>query len=247
MPSVAELSAPYGNFMFGPRRGRDVCETCFNFTQGYRRCYGCAHNGDWLAAVAPLSYSVASEQLHRALWGYKHLSGDVGRRLTVELAAVLWRYLAQHERCVARAADVETFELITTVPSSSADRDKRHPLRTIVGELTGPTRDRYEPLLTRTETPVPAREASRQKYGATRRLHHESVLLIDDTWTTGANAQSAAVALREGGAGAVAAVVIGRHVNRDWHENDRRLRELGRPFDWDHCALCQDAGSGGTP
>jgi orotate phosphoribosyltransferase len=62
------------------------------------------------------------------------------------------------------------------------------------------------------------------------------VLLIDDTWTTGSGAQSAAAALRQAGAGPVAAVVIGRHVKRDWRENERRLRALAQPFDWSSCA-----------
>jgi hypothetical protein len=34
--------------------------------------------------------------------------------------------------------------------------------------------------------------------------------------------------------------VIGRHLNREWRQNDRRLRELVRPFDWTRCALCFD-------
>lgn len=239
MPSVAELSAPYANFMLGPRRGPDVCELCFNFTRGYRRCYACARNGEWLDVVAPISYSVASEQLHRALWSYKHLAGDVARRLRTELAAVLWRYLALHEPCVARAAGVETFQVVTTVPSGVRERDERHPLRSIVGELVGPTRGRYERLLERTGLDVPAREAHGDKYTAQRELHGQSVLLIDDTWTSGASAQSAAAALRKVGAAPVAAVVIGRHLNRDWHENDRRLRDMERPFNWNRCVLCE--------
>ena len=40
------------------------------------------------------------------------------------------------------------------------------------------------------------------------------VLLVDDTWTTGASAQSAAMALRRAGARSVVTVVIGRHVGR---------------------------------
>jgi predicted amidophosphoribosyltransferase len=247
VPSVAELSAPYGNFMFGPRLGRDVCEVCFDFTNGYRRCYGCGHSGEWLATVAPISYSVGSEQLHRALWGYKHLAGRVARRFEVELASVLWRFLAAHEACVARAAGVDRFPLVTTVPSSWRERDQHHPLRAIVGELVGPTRERYEPLLERTEVEVPARQTNLGKYRARRPLDREPVLLIDDTWTTGASAQSAAAALRSAGAGPVAAVIIGRHVNRDWHENDRRLRELKRPFDWERCALCDQGDTGGAP
>ena len=71
------------------------------------------------------------------------------------------------------------------------------------------------------------------------------MLLIDDTWTTGASAQSAAAALKQAGAGAVVALVIGRHLKRDWHENDRRLRGIARPFDWCRCAFCAERG--GTP
>ena len=73
------------------------------------------------------------------------------------------------------------------------------------------------------------------------------MLLIDDTWTTGASAQSAAAALKDAGAGRVAAVVIGRHLNREWHENDRRLRGIERPFDWSKCALCAEPDSAQPP
>jgi predicted amidophosphoribosyltransferase len=255
MPMVAELTAVYGNLMLGPRRGPDVCGVCFNFTNGYERCYACAHGQLWLDAVAPVSYSVAREQLHHALKGYKRLSGDAARRLGVELAAVLWRYLAAHERCVARAAGGDSFDVVTTVPSGDAERDERHPLPWIAGELVAPTRERHERLLRRSRADVHAREFDADKYQAARRLDGSSVLLIDDTWTTGANAQSAAAALKSAGARTVAAVVIGRHLNREWHENDRRLRGITRPFDWDRCAHCAGrsqpsegaAAAGGMP
>ena len=71
MPTVAELTAPYGNVLLAPRPGPGVCETCFNLTDGYERCYACAHGGRWLDAVVPISYSVAGEQLHHALASYK--------------------------------------------------------------------------------------------------------------------------------------------------------------------------------
>lgn len=239
MPSVGELTAGYGNFMRAPRSGPDVCSTCFNFTNGYGRCYACTRSEPQLAVVAPISYSVAHEQLHHALAQYKRSRTPAARRLTIELAAVLWRHLSQHERCVARATAVERFELVTTVPSGDRQRDEHHPLRTIVGEFAGPTKDRYQRLLVRSGVALPPRQFSHDKFEATRKLHGEAVLLVDDTWTTGASAQSAAAALKNAGAGAVAAVVIGRHLNRDWHENDRRLRGISQPFDWNRCALCE--------
>jgi len=239
MATVSELSSPYANFMFGPRCGPGVCETCFNFTRGYARCYACANSPQWLAAVAPISYSVSTEQLHHALMVYKRLTGEIARRVGVQLAAVLWRHLAAHERCIANAAGVERFELVTTVPSGARERDERQPLRQIVGEVVGPTRERYIRLLRRSDREVAERSFDEHKFEALGSLDGQAVLLIDDTWTTGASAQSAAAALRNAGSGTIAALVIGRHVNRDWHENDRRLRELRQPFDWGRCALCR--------
>ena len=238
MPTVGELTAVYGNFMLSPRPGPSVCQTCFNFTDGYADCYACAHGERWADVVAPISYSVGREQLHHALASYKRLSGDVARRLTAELAAVLWRYLAEHEACIARAAGVERFPLVATVPSGERDRDEHHQLRRIVAKIVGPTRDRHERLLRRSATDIPPREFYPDKFDATRQLDGEPILLIDDTWTTGASAQSASAALKQAGAGPVAAVVIGRHLNRTWHENDRRLRGITSPFDWSQCALC---------
>jgi predicted amidophosphoribosyltransferase len=238
MPTVAELTEPYENFMLGPRAGPDVCEVCFNFTRGYRHCYACGRVAQSIDAVAPISYSIGHEQLHHALAAYKRVGGEVARQLSMQLAAVLWRYLAAHERCLARAAGAASFELVATVPSGDRERDETHPLRWIVDELVGPTRHRHERLLRRTETAVGARAFDPRKYVAARALNGRSVLLLDDTWTTGANAQSAAAALKAADSGPVAVVVIGRHLNREWHENDRRLRGISSPFDWGSCALC---------
>jgi hypothetical protein len=245
--TVSELSDPYANFMFGPRHGTGVCTFCFNLTRGFERCYRCARGQVLLAAVVPISYSLGGEQLHHALMGYKRLNGEIARRLTVELAAVLWRFLALHEQCVAAAAGVSAFELVTTVPSGACERDGQHPLPGIVGDLVGPTRRRYARLLRRSPLPVRPREVNAHKFEALRRLRGERVLLIDDTWTTGASARSAAIALRGAGAGPVAAVVIGRYLNPRWGENARRLSALVRAFDWERCAVCgQDRRSAGN-
>ena len=242
MATVSELSDPYANFMVGPRRGPGVCTFCFNLTDGFERCYSCARGELTLAAVVPISYSVGGGQLHYALMGYKRLNGEIARRLTAELAAVLWRFLALHEGCVAAAAGVSTFELVTSVPSSARERDGRHPLGRIVADLVAPTRQRYTRLLRRSLHPVRPREINTSKFESLRRLRGETVLLIDDTWTTGASARSAASALHQAGAGPVAAVVLGRYLNRRWGDNDRRLGALVPAFDWGCCAVCARAG-----
>ena len=239
MATVRQLTALDETLMLTPRPGRGVCTRCFNLTAGHERCYACTHGGEALAAMLPVSYSIGHEQLHRALAGYKRTGGRVSRHLAVELAAMLWRFLHRHETCLAGAAGTAGFELVVTVPSTDPTRDQEHPLRVVVGELMGLTRDRYESVLYRTPAAVHPRAFDRRKFGVLRHLAGEAILLIDDTWTTGANAQSAAAALEAAGSGPVGALVIGRHVNREWGDNDRRLRALP-PFDWDTCALCAE-------
>ena len=125
---------------------------------------------------------------------------------------------------------------MTTVPSSDRERDSRHPLPSVVGRVVQPTADRYERLLHRSDKAVGRRMVDEGKYEPARQLAGEDVLLVDDTWTTGANAQSAALALKAAGAGAVGVVVIGRHIHDDYGNTAQRLKGLPR-FSWERCAF----------
>lgn len=64
------------------------------------------------------------------------------------------------------------------------------------------------------------------------------VLLLDDTWTTGARVQSLAHGLKSAGALAVAAVVLGRHLNPA-HEGSKDVvgRARASTFDIRTCLL----------
>jgi predicted amidophosphoribosyltransferase len=236
MPTVAELSAPYGNFMLGPRPGPSVCELCFDITDGTAaRCHRCERNDGWLDAVAPISYSVAHEQLHHVLAAYKREPPAIARRFQLELAAVLWRYLVAHEGCLAAAARTTGFDLVTAVPSGHPERNGGHPLQQMLATLIEPTRSRFEPALRRTDEPAEPRTFCLSKFAAARDLTGRSVLLIDDMWTTGSSARSGAATLKRAGAKTVAALVIGRHLHRDWKTNRAQLKALPRPYDWSSC------------
>ena len=236
MPTVGELTAAYTNIMLAPRRGPGVCETCFDLTPGTPRCRHCAHPDPHIDAVAAISYSVAHEQLHHALAAYKRAPRPTAERLQIGLAAVLWRYLAAHERCLAEAAGVPEFEFVTTVPSSDRRRDDSHPLRRIVGDLVAQTRGRYQRSLRRSAQSVEPRIIDPDKFTATGPLDGSPVLLIDDTWTTGANARSAAAALKRADAGPVGVLVIGRFLHRGWGDNATKLAALPHSFEWERCA-----------
>ena len=77
------------------------------------------------------------------------------------------------------------------------------------------------------------------RYRATQVMTgHPAVLLVDDTWTTGGRAQSAAIALHDAGAARVAVVVLGRHFDRDFGSDETYYRQAkARKFTWDTCCL----------
>jgi adenine/guanine phosphoribosyltransferase-like PRPP-binding protein len=87
------------------------------------------------------------------------------------------------------------------------------------------------------------------RYRATQAMTgHPAVLLVDDTWTTGARAQSAAIALHDAGAARVAVVVLGRHFDRDFGSGETYYQQAKtRKFTWDTCCLEIDPPADMTP
>jgi predicted amidophosphoribosyltransferase len=248
--SVFELSEPYRNFLVSVLPpGRGVCATCWRAVDpGYRLCYPCRTAQDTLGrrladVVVPIALAVKRQQFAHELWHYKYDADDrVRQRLEIRLAAVLWRFLGQHETHVAQAVGVPRFDVVTTVPGTRSRADA-HPLVRIVGTLVGQTRDRYQPLLTLgPDGSVEGRAVLVNRFRASQAITGQpAVLLLDDTWTTGGRAQSAAIALRDAGAARVAVVVMGRHFDRDFGTGETYYREAkARKFTWDTCCLEAD-------
>jgi adenine/guanine phosphoribosyltransferase-like PRPP-binding protein len=86
------------------------------------------------------------------------------------------------------------------------------------------------------------------RYGAAQTMTgHPAVLLVDDTWTTGGRAQSAAIALHDAGAARVAVVVLGRHFDRDFGSGETYYKQAkARQFTWDTCCLEMDPPADNT-
>jgi predicted amidophosphoribosyltransferase len=226
--------------LLAPQPGPGVCPICFNLTASVatpapKRCRACLAGENHLDVMVPISYSLSGGVLHRQIAAYKRDADPFVSEATRELVAMLERFLSAHERCVGGG---DLFDVVTTVPSSDHRRDQRHPLRRIVAELVPTVGARHRRLLAPSSLEVTARVFDPGRYQMLHPLAGERVLLIDDMWTTGASAQSAAAALRAGGASRVAAVVIGRYLNREYADNGLRLRTIARSFDWSRCALC---------
>jgi orotate phosphoribosyltransferase len=80
------------------------------------------------------------------------------------------------------------------------------------------------PLTIRPEAAAHGRFVSTGWLRVEGRVSGEDVLLVDDTWVSGASAQSAAAALKLAGARRVAIIVLGRHID----PSDPRSADLVR-------------------
>ncbi len=241
--TVQEASEAYAGAMSNTLPvGQGICSGCRTFIDpGYLQCIQCNRQPETLDLVVPITYSVNMGQMHHALRSYKEASypPSVRRYAQTRLAAILWRFLDAHEACIAASVGVPDFDVVTVVPSTSPERDKNSPLRMIVSWCT-PVADRLEAVLVPTGNAASSHTFDSDRYAATRELGGARVLLIDDTWTTGAHARSAAETLRDAGASTVAAVVIGRHVSTTWEVAGRTTDEFVKdlpPFDWDRCCV----------
>jgi hypothetical protein len=193
--------------------GPGVCASCrAPLRRGYARCFPCdlhAQNAPGMLAdvVAPVAYAPKGGRLATDLWLYKSAlpgSAEAG----AGLRAVLLVFLHDRGGGLWRQAGMTGPTHACVVPSCQG-RPGPHPLRALLrGFLALP----WTELFTQPGANLWVRELDPERFRATGPLNGAAVLLLDDTWTTGASVQSAAVALKRAGARSVAAVVLGRHL-----------------------------------
>lgn len=183
--------------------------------------------------VLPISLYELGSQLHMMLRDYKDAPWPELRRDHVRsLAATLARFYAGHSACVAARLGGPP-DLVTTVPSTR-DRVGAHPLVAVV-RMVNDLAWRYRALLAPGSVRV-ERAASDDAFQVTGEVAGTRVLVVDDTFTTGARAQSAASALGREGAD-VAVLVLGRVVGPDYNDACRALWRTARArlFRFDRC------------
>jgi hypothetical protein len=195
-----------------PEPGPGVCASCrAPLRRGYARCFQCDRHAEsapgMLAdVVAPVAYAPKGSRLARDLWLYK--SAEPGSaEAAAELRALLLVFLRDHGRRVWQQARMTVPTHACVVPSCRG-RPGPHPLRALLrGFLALP----WTELLPQAGADRWGRDLDPDRFRAPGQLTGAAVLLLDDTWTSGASVQSAAVALKQAGARSVAAVVLGRH------------------------------------
>ena len=157
--------------------------------------------------VAPVAYAPKGGCLARNLWLYKSARPEAGQAGTA-LRALLLVFLHDHGGMIWRQAGMTSPTHACVVPSSRG-RPGPHPLQVLLGEFLALP---WAVLRIQPGADPWARALDPDRFRAPHPLTGASVLLLDDTWTSGGTAQSAAVALKRAGARSVAAIVLGRHV-----------------------------------
>jgi hypothetical protein len=139
---------------------------------------------------------------------YKDLEAPARHNQTL-LSVLLLGALDLHGGCIERRLghDIDAWAY---VPSIRTDRIGQHPLR-VVAKRAGVALPEIE-LLPGERADLEQRVTSADRFvlAVDGHVRGRSLLLIEDTWTSGGNAQSAALTLRCGGAASVTIVALAR-------------------------------------
>jgi adenine/guanine phosphoribosyltransferase-like PRPP-binding protein len=184
-----------------------------------------------------MSLTDGAGQLHYILRMYKRSPRRQVRQLhAASVIALLARFLRDHESCIADFAG-GTWDIITTVPST-ATTGTAHALETAFS-MYAPLDEQHRALLHRGTGNLGHNLASDTGYVASEDVRDVRVLVVDDTFTSGARSQSAVSALQLAGATVVAIVPIGRYINPGFSDRAREYwnKQRHTGFDFDTCCL----------
>ena len=218
MPTVSEVAISLtGICTTVPPVGDGICSICHGCPNpGYDTCWSCDSIRSQLTRpcefVVPISLYDIPSQLHHILRYYKsEAHPKFHDEFGAKVVSLLAHFLAKHAQRITEVSGRQ-WDLITTVPSSG-DRGGQHPLLTAIDRVQG-LAGQHELLLERGEGAIDHTTASDNGYKPIRQLKGERILVIDDTYTSGSRAQSAASALSLAGGDVVAIVPIGRVIGR---------------------------------
>lgn len=207
--------------------GFGVCRFCRGPTQpDYERCFCCAtvaaHLGMPVVPVVSMTTYQLGDEMHRTLRRYKDDPSASTRRRAADRCATLLAAFVDGHRPGIEALSGGPWDTVVTVPSST--RPGRSPVDDVVTAVPSLAVD-HRHLLVRGPGRLEHLHPSRSGFAVDPRLDLASLvrhraLVVDDSYTTGARAQSAATALRLVGMRVGAILALGRVVaprSCSWH------------------------------
>jgi hypothetical protein len=184
------------------------CRVCATPVDGYQLCWRCRDHqriSGLADLVAPLAYALDGTESAAVLRNYKnHPLRYERERCGSIVAEVLRLGMSLHERCFGEVVGQPVTERVV-IPSLTS-RIGTHPMISIAESLGLMGDVVLRPALdARCD-----RVVDDEKFTVDGAVAGRHVLVLDDVWTTGSNAQSATLTLRRAGAAAVSVMVIAR-------------------------------------
>ncbi|MFI5732770.1 hypothetical protein ACIA49_21820 [Kribbella sp. NPDC051587] len=156
-----------------------------------------------------MSYAFKGGQHAHHLASYKSNPGSAAAQVALHYLGSL--FLRDHLPCLRSAAGIGYgLSHLVMIPSTKG-RPGPHPL----DSMLGPIMNQFPRIQVGVNVPYSDREFHADWF-VTESCQNADVLILDDTWTTGARIQSMSHALKSAGARSVVAVVLGRHVDPGW-------------------------------
>lgn len=234
---VEHAGGYYRNIVWDHR----TCDYCAGITsQGYSDCPACGRyktRDDLSDRRGFLGYATSTGQSGMIMRRYKDQVPPPGALRAVTLVTVYG--LLRHLQCATHPVHGPV-DAWATIPSLSG-RTGKHPFESIVEPLFA------RGTMPRTElTPRPGATKARQvtdAFIAPGEVAGRHVLLLDDTWASGGNAESAALALKSAGARCITTLVTARWLEKSWASTTDFVSSIiGTDYNPDICpfsgALC---------
>lgn len=228
-----------GGFLASPERVEKVtCAVCAAPVDGYTVCRQCSKArsvfpGEVANLVGAVTYARTSHQTGHIMHGYKAPAPQQQHVTTVQLLVL--DAVLNHLQCASKMIG-RPVSCWTSIPSLSSGR--------LVHPLAGMVRPFVPLLLEASVVAAPDHRDERtvrpENFVVQNDLRGHHVLVVDDTWTSGAQAQSVAVATRRAGGAAVTILVMARWLDTNWpptkaYMSSRKTRRPGPNFDVLQC------------
>jgi hypothetical protein len=216
-----------------------TCRICTTPVDGFDCCWRCGvdqRTGGVADIVVPLVYAIGNAQSATLLRHYKNDPvREVRERHSLIINWLLFLGITLHEPCIGAAAG-QPVSVRLVIPSLTS-RPGLHPFVEIAQTMNA---------VGESAALVAAPDASCERVtGAGKfslepdtRFDGQHVLILDDTWTTGSNAQSAALTLRHAGASAISVLIVGRWLSPHFGRNAEFIKaRLQRDYDPNICPV----------
>jgi hypothetical protein len=219
--------------------GQALCSRCLEHRSSF--------DGQLADRIYVLTYARANarpaiDQSAHTVLAYKRIPPAPKCLEDMQLMVLAATYI--HGPCIAKAAG-DPWSAVTFVPSATRPGPE-HPAADLARSVYGNNGPENRFLL----GPGPAiSDSSRQvrpdRFTVSDRFRKtvagRHVLIVEDTWVSGAKIQSAAVAVKNAGAASVTGLCVARWCRSDWEDHQRLLDSCVSPYD---AVTCPVTGAG---